>query len=60
MDNLKTTYCNVNFNKFREKMVHDLFHFYNVAVFYSKVRTSYGIVIYTCVILCNIEVSRRF
>ena len=59
MDNLKTTYCNNNFNKFREKMVHDLFYFYNVAVFDSKVRTPYGIVIHTCVILCNIKVSRR-
>ena len=37
MDNLKATYYNVNFNKFREKMVHNLFHFYNVAVFDSKV-----------------------
>ena len=40
-------------------MVQDLFHFYNVAVFDSKARTPYGIVIHTCVILCNIKVSRR-
>ena len=41
-------------------MVQNLFHFYNVAVFDSKVWTPYGIVIYTCVILCDIKVSRRF
>ena len=37
MENLKTTYYNVNFNKFKEKMAQDLFCFYNVAVFDSKV-----------------------
>ena len=39
MENLKSTYSNVNFNKFKEKMAHDLFNFYNVAVFDSKVWT---------------------
>ena len=41
-------------------MVQDLFHFYNVAVFDSKVWIPYVIVIHMCVILCNIKVSRRF
>ena len=37
MENLKTSYCNVSFNKFKEKMAQDLFCVYNVAVFDSKV-----------------------
>jgi len=37
MDSLKASYCNVNFKKFREKMAQDLFMFYNVSVFDSKV-----------------------
>jgi len=37
MENLKTTYYNVNFNKYKEQMARDLFSFYNVAVFDNKV-----------------------
>ena len=37
MDSLKASYSNVNFKKFREKMAQDLFMFYNVSVFDSKV-----------------------
>ena len=47
MENLKTTYYNVNFNKFKEKMAQDLFCFYNVAVFDSKV------CVCVCVCVCR-------
>ena len=41
-------------------MVHDLFHFYNVAIFDSKVWPPYGIVCHTQVCyIGNIKVSRR-
>ncbi|XP_065882603.1 germ cell nuclear acidic protein-like isoform X2 [Dysidea avara] len=43
MDSLKASYSNVNFKKFREKMAQDLFMFYNVSVFDSKLPSNFEI-----------------